>query len=280
MSELSAASVVAPNFITMAQNDPISAAASLEQLLENFGSDDVANAGGQEFMQAFGNSLKEIIANADLPEAVKNMAYATIDQHVSDAAMSMPCSAECQVAVAASEVGGEMSHCGTVAAEQVEAAASSGADGADSAMTAEQHEAEQERLENEQPVVVAGGEPAGGGAGSNALAETTANAGKVNGDEDEDGVSSAGGGGNWLTALAGKMAEIQAKFLDSAIAASNVMAAEADAAAAGGEGQSGDFLKAQAKYTSNMQLFSMFSQQVSTSIKTIGEALNAISRKQ
>ena len=40
------------------------------------------------------------------------------------------------------------------------------------------------------------------------------------------------------------------------------------------------FVAAQTTYTTNMQLFKIFSQQVSMSINTVGEALAAISRKQ
>jgi len=106
---------------------------------------------------------------------------------------------------------------------------------------------------------------------------------------------------NWLEALASTLADIQSKFLDKALAASRIMAEEADnvtpAADSEGAGNSGSGggggseaaneaanegggLQAQASYTANMQMFTIFSNQVSTSIKTLGEGLAGISRKQ
>jgi hypothetical protein len=84
---------------------------------------------------------------------------------------------------------------------------------------------------------------------------------------------------NWLQALAGDLADIQATFLDRAMAAKDIMMKEAETAGSG-EGKSAEFLDAQAQYTATMQLFTIFSNQTSTSIKSIGEALAGISRKQ
>ena len=256
---------------------------SLDDLLEKHGIEDVSSAAGQRLLVSFGSEIKDIINSSDLPAYIKQDACNCIDQIVRGAEANLSCSSQCQTDVAASETGVEMEQCGTTAAEAIDAAAS-GDDitPASELSIEEQQELNEEAVEagREEPYPAANhpGEAPEAGAPSSAdpAGELAASAGALKGDEDEKG-SGGSKSGNWLVALAQSMAKIQAKFLDEAMKQSDIMEGEAGNA---GEGKSAAFLDAQAKYTANMQLFNIFSQQVSTSIKTIGESLSAIARKQ
>jgi len=83
-------------------------------------------------------------------------------------------------------------------------------------------------------------------------------------------------GVNWLVALAGGLAKSQIDFLDKAMEAQDAMEK------ASGEGDEGrnDFIMAQSEYQANMQMFNMMANLTSTSLKSIGEGLTAIARKQ
>lgn len=83
-------------------------------------------------------------------------------------------------------------------------------------------------------------------------------------------------GVNWLVALAGGLAKSQINFLDKAMEAQDTMEK------ASGEGDEGrnDFIMAQSEYQANMQMFNMMANLTSTSLKSIGEGLTAIARKQ
>jgi hypothetical protein len=138
-------------------------------------------------------------------------------------------------------------------------------------------------------------------------------------DAEAGGKNSSGSCGNWLVELAGAMAKIQEKFLsaamankDTMIANSDGMTQQAEPAANGGAtvGPNGttqtkkaadtntqtdtansktqeeqkkereDFIDAQAKFQANMQMFNNIATMTSTTIKTLGEALTGLSRKQ
>jgi len=288
-----------PAWVLEAINDPAAFTMDIDQLLENFGAEDVANAGSQEYLQAFSESLKEMINDSDLPQYIKDMAIATIDQHMADLESEMPCSNECQDAVSQSDLGAETSRCGTQDAQTAcgveteepphehESDESHGSCGSAGTSGAHEHGDHAESSAAGGGGSSAGESAASGSASSSGGAsgashtyedtagQLAADAGRPTGNEDEEGGQV--GAGNWLVALARSLAEIQSKFLDEALKQSNVMAGQAGNA---GEGKSAKFLEAQALYTANMQLFNIFSQQVSTSIKTIGESLSAIARKQ
>ena len=298
MTDVAAASTMPVSWDTIAQNNPVSAQVEIAELTEEFGPENVGNAGKQFFMISFGDTMKDMVNDSDLPQPVKDMTNAAIDARVAAVIENSPCCAECLDAVGNTEFGADASQAGADAASALDpASVASGETTADvsepaseaPAVTEEQQEAIDEAKENEQPAPVitppaeGGGESGGGGgisAGDAKMDEITAESGVPKGDEDEEG----GGSGNtsWLDVLAGSLAQIQAKFLDTAMEHSRTMANEADNAAGGGDDgvRSGAFLEAQSKYTANIQMFSIFSQQVSTSVKSIGEALNAISRKQ
>jgi len=97
-------------------------------------------------------------------------------------------------------------------------------------------------------------------------------------DEDENNTKGGKGGGSWLIALAKGLAEVQSKFLDDAMANLDTMNAETANAVGGAD--SGAFIEAQAKFQANMKMFGMASEATSTTLKTIGEALMSLSRKQ
>jgi len=82
---------------------------------------------------------------------------------------------------------------------------------------------------------------------------------------------------NWLEKLAEGMAEIQNKWLTKADTAQedmNKMAGKDDTTSRDA------FAKAQSQYTAAMQMFSMVAAATSTSLKSLGEGLPGIARKQ
>lgn len=84
-----------------------------------------------------------------------------------------------------------------------------------------------------------------------------------------------GGGGSFLEALAMAMGKVQANLLNRAKIESDKMVD-----LSGNEEKADEFTTAQAAYSGIMQLFNIYSNQVATSLKTIGEATSAIARKQ
>jgi len=89
-------------------------------------------------------------------------------------------------------------------------------------------------------------------------------------------------GGNWLVALAGALAKVQGKFLQAAM--DNMKTMEENAGKTGSSGDdkkaSNEFLIAQSEYQANMQMFNMMANASATSLKSIGEGLTALARKQ
>jgi hypothetical protein len=123
------------------------------------------------------------------------------------------------------------------------------------------------------------------------------------------------GKGNWLVALAGALANVQAKFLDAAMENMKTMEENSSAAVQGKdkteetqipenetpeakearEAQEAkdakaqdkkekaardEFLMAQSQYQANMQMFNMMANMTATSLKSLGEGLTSIARKQ
>ncbi|MES9834608.1 MAG: hypothetical protein ABW139_20440 [Candidatus Thiodiazotropha sp. DIVDIV] len=112
-------------------------------------------------------------------------------------------------------------------------------------------------------------------------AYSTAEAGA---EENED---KCGSEGNWLVALAGALAKVQQKFLNAAMENMATMEKNGDSAVSGSdqtdaekETQRNDFLEAQSQYQANMQMFNMVANMTATSLKTLGEGLTSIARKQ
>jgi len=81
---------------------------------------------------------------------------------------------------------------------------------------------------------------------------------------------------NWLVALSNAMAEIQGKFLENAMTNLDEMG-KLDPSE---KSEAGDFMTQQGEYQANMKMFGMMAEALSTTLKTIGEALSSLSRKQ
>ncbi len=90
------------------------------------------------------------------------------------------------------------------------------------------------------------------------------------GEADEE----ASKGGNWLIVLAKAMANVQADHLEKA------MENQADMASTAGTEDPRAFQEASAEFQANMKLFGMSAEATSTSLKTLGEALASLARKQ
>ncbi|MEW8256182.1 MAG: hypothetical protein AB2747_17630 [Candidatus Thiodiazotropha taylori] len=136
-------------------------------------------------------------------------------------------------------------------------------------------------------------------------------------DEEEGKSDGKSGGGNWLVELAKALAKIQTKFLDAAMenlatmeknASAMDSASEEGAEGTGGAGGAntanandgtssvddqstngdadpnsasrGDFMKAQSEFQANFQMFNMMANMTATSLKSLGEGLTSIARKQ
>jgi hypothetical protein len=91
------------------------------------------------------------------------------------------------------------------------------------------------------------------------------------------GGGSPHGSMNWLEALAGAMGDIQNKFLNKVMESREKL--EASAGEDSKDGQK-DFIEAQNEFQAQMQMFKQMSELASTCIKTIGEALGTLARKQ
>jgi hypothetical protein len=89
------------------------------------------------------------------------------------------------------------------------------------------------------------------------------------------------GGGNWLEQLAKALAKVQVKFLNNALDAQKRLEKAADKAEGGSsQGAQSDFIEAQGEFQAAMQMFKQMSELAATAIKSVGEALSTLSRKQ
>ncbi|MES9942236.1 MAG: hypothetical protein ABW104_19830 [Candidatus Thiodiazotropha sp. 6PLUC2] len=105
----------------------------------------------------------------------------------------------------------------------------------------------------------------------------------------DDNEEKCGSEGNWLVALAGALAKVQQKFLNAAMDNMKTMEENGSGAVQGGdnaqsdeakEKQRNEFLEAQSQYQANMQMFNMVANMTATSLKSLGEGLTSIARKQ
>jgi hypothetical protein len=121
--------------------------------------------------------------------------------------------------------------------------------------------------------------------GDSSTGDAQTNVAYSNAENDSD-KKKCGTEGNWLVALA----EVQKKFLSAAMKNMDTMKGNGSAAISGGdskdksaqEKQRNAFLEAQSQsqYQANMQMFNMVANMTSTLIKTLGEGLASIVRKQ
>jgi hypothetical protein len=116
--------------------------------------------------------------------------------------------------------------------------------------------------------------------------------------ESEEGKEGKSGKGNWLVALAGALAEVQSKFLNAAMENMAIMRENAadsthsskdydkmsDSEKKADQDKKDEardkFIQAQSEYQANMQMFNMIANMTATSLKSLGEGLTAIARKQ
>ncbi len=85
---------------------------------------------------------------------------------------------------------------------------------------------------------------------------------------------STGGSGGWLIALANAMAKIQGEFMDKAMKNLDKMEGLT------GKDDGSKFMKEQGEYQANMKMFGMMAEASSTALKTVGDAMMSLSRKQ
>jgi hypothetical protein len=99
-----------------------------------------------------------------------------------------------------------------------------------------------------------------------------------------------------LVALAGSLASVQCKFLDAAMKDMRIMDDNAAGSTQKDTSKMNDeekakyqqeqdkardqFVQAQSRYQANTQMFSMVANMTATSLKSLGEGLTAIARKQ
>jgi hypothetical protein len=112
--------------------------------------------------------------------------------------------------------------------------------------------------------------------------------------EESDSKGKGSCDGNWLVRLAKALAEVQNSFLSKAMENQETMqnnlpdekttegmsAQEKDDYKAQEQEKRKEFISAQSEFSANMQLFNQTATMTATTIKTLGEALAAISRKQ
>jgi len=210
--------------------DATSVLDSAEQLISEFGADNVGGAYQNLTLAKFLAALKSLISdNPSLSEPVKEMAFARID-------------------AAAAELGADASPGATEAV------------GSDDAMN-ESADADMQSMMNDLMLAIAAQNDEDNGAGSTE--------GRKNSKSSEGEAPS-----NWLEKLAEGLAEVQSKWLDKADKHLETMNSEADSE------DSKAFTTAQSKYSAAMQMFSMSAAASSTSIKSVGEGLAGIARKQ
>ncbi len=291
MSDASAVAATSTNWINQVRSDPFEFLKSLDDLLEKFGAQSVGNGMAQQYMKEFTQNIREIINDSNLPPAMKDAANTVLDAHASSMSDLCPCSAEIMDAVTSSQQSGEISQLAETEAEAMaealnesSSAPTSGASPTSSVSPEAQAEADAEAV-NEGTATSTSSNPGA----------DMAQLGNEGLEEGGKGDKPGGGSGNWLIALAETLSKIQAKFLDAAMAASRTMEATSDDAVVGGGGtasasedgtagadasQSSEFLIAQGQFTANMQLFNLFANQTATALKTLGEGLAGIARKQ
>ena len=263
MSTVDASNAIPASWIQAASQDPLAFLKTLDNLLESFGAEDVGNASAQKFLAEFAEGLREMINNSDLPDGLKQSALAIVDQHVADLAADCPCSAEAAEALETSEMAEQIDE----AVEETLCECQGGAESESAGVTEAAAGGAEASSDEASAEATGAGSEAGGSATeadealSNLMAET--------GDPDKKRSR------NFLEILAESMGRAQGKFLEQALIESKKMEG-----LAGNQERAQEFTIAQARYTALMQMFNIYSNQVATSLKTMGEALSGIARKQ
>jgi len=84
----------------------------------------------------------------------------------------------------------------------------------------------------------------------------------------------SGGEGSWLVALSNAMSKIQGEFMEKALANLDKMDGLT------GKEDASEFMTQQGEYQANMKMFGMMAEASSTALKSLGEAMMTLSRKQ
>jgi len=209
-------------------SDATSVLEAADQLITEFGADNVSGAYQNMTLAKFIAALKSLIGdNPSLSEPVKELAYAKVDSTASD--------------VVADTTPGATD---AVAGGPLDEAAQSDVDAMMQRIMMDTADRNDE----------------------------DSGAGSTEGKKSKQGGEA--GGGNWLENLAQGLAEAQSLWLDKAQGHLETMKTEA------GSDDSKLFTEAQSKYSAAMQMFSMTAAAASTSIKSVGEGLAGIARKQ
>ena len=104
------------------------------------------------------------------------------------------------------------------------------------------------------------------------LFDTLLQSATENSKDEKDKKGAGSDGKSWLEVLAQGLADVQNKYLDKAMDAQEKME--------NSDKESKEFIEAQNEFTANMQLFKMASEATATALKSVGEALSSIARKQ
>ncbi|MFK7856753.1 MAG: hypothetical protein AB8B79_21730, partial [Granulosicoccus sp.] len=123
MSDASAVSATNLNWIQQAQNNPVEFLKNLDDLLDDFGSQELGNALTQQYIGKFIESLREQINNSGLPQGIKDAANALLDAHGAGVRDTCPCSAEASEAVANTNQSETVNQSAEAAAEEAAEAA-------------------------------------------------------------------------------------------------------------------------------------------------------------
>ena len=234
---------------------------ALMDLIERHGASQIACAGHNVYLKACCAELKERIAASELPQFMKDAAHEMIDGRMQE--HLKPVSPTCCDEFVDTDLQKEMVAQGGKQAEDLATPTHEGSAGGGHSVTASD---------------------ADGAIATSRIGGSS---------EEERGNSSGSGAGNWLLALARKLAYVQDVFLTQALNSLDVMQANADAmngdsgAASATEGvkrtpggDKGAFLEAQARFQASMQMFNMMANMTATSLKSLGEGLTAVARRQ
>lgn len=268
-----------------------SATTSIDAALDSYGPETVGNAATIVGLRAFGESLKDVINSSSLPQSVKEAAIAYIDAQIARIEGELAVPSDVVDAVAETEEGAEMAHnccCAATEAGEQATEASEGSPSSESASgssgAAPSTPAEAEASAEEANESVGGS----GGADTSQDVDSAQQAAQERADEELNAVSLSSGGDddkkkgsrNFLIVLAEAMGKTQGAFLQNALDAQTKMAGIQEDVANKIEGSAQAFTTAQTEFSAQMQMFNLYSNQVATGIKTIGEALAGIARKQ
>lgn len=246
MSDISATTAPQVNWAQFASSTPNVMLETLESMLENFGPEDMGHALAQKTLGDFITALRTSINDTDqLPQLLKDLANNTLDSFEGNLSEMCPCSEEAAEAVANNDVAGDIEDSAAADAEKAEETANEGT--GEAAPSAEEANAASSQLISDS------GES----------------------EESKKKKGGAGGPGHFLEALAEAMGTVQGNMLNQAKVHSDEMVTQS-----GDAGDAQKFTLAQTAYTAKMQMFNIYSSQVATSLKTIGEAMSGIARKQ